>query len=104
MRTHITAALLALALAPCAALAVDPPLTAQRVATGLTKPLLVQHAPGDHSRVFIVEQTGKIKILNLATGTVNTTPFIDLATRITGAVNYLEYGLLGLVFDPDYAT
>ena len=103
MRTHTAATLLALSLAP-AALAIDPPLTCQRVATGLTQPLLVQHAPGDYSRAFIVEQTGKIKILNLPGNTINTTPFIDLASRITGAVSYLEYGVVGMVFDPDYAT
>jgi len=104
MRFSIAAALLPFTLAPCTALAVDPPLTCVRVATGLTKPLLVQHAPGDYSRVFIVEQTGKIKILNLAGNTVNTTPFIDLTSRVSGASTYLEYGVVGMVFDPNYAT
>ena len=104
MRPFIAAALVPLTFAPCAALAVDPPLTCVRVATGLTKPLLVQHAPGDFSRAFIVEQTGKIKVLNLAGNTVNATPFIDLTSRVSAASTYLEYGVVGMVFDPDYTT
>jgi hypothetical protein len=104
MRSHTTAALLALTLTPCAALAVDPPLTALRVATGLTKPLLVQHAPGDFSRAFIVEQNGLIKILNLPGNTVSPTPFIDLTSRVSTASGYLEYGVVGMVFDPNYAS
>ena len=46
------------------------PLTTVRVASGLNRPVFVTHAPGDFSRVFIVEQRGVIKILNLDTATV----------------------------------
>ncbi|MDP5027802.1 MAG: PQQ-dependent sugar dehydrogenase, partial [Flavobacterium sp.] len=70
----------------------------QSFATGLTSPVEITHA-GD-SRLFVVEQSGKIKIIN-ANGTVNTTPFLNLTSLIsTGG----ERGLLGLAFHPNYAT
>src|SRR5262249_18487293 len=60
-------AMLSLALSSAGARAVEPALTTQVVATGLTKPLLVTHAPGDYARIFIVEQNGKIKIVKNGT-------------------------------------
>ncbi len=80
------------------------PLTTIRVASGLTRPLYVTHAPGDYKRVFIVEQrsgtTGRIKILNLANGVVNATPFLSISPVSTLS----EQGLLGLAFHPNYAA
>ena len=76
-------------------------LTVARVATGLTKPIYVSAPPHDTSRLFIMQQTGQILILNLATGAVNATPFLDIQARL---VTGNEQGLLGLAFDPDYAS
>jgi hypothetical protein len=71
-----------------------------RVASGLTQPLFVTHAPGDADRLFIVEKTGAIKILNRTTGTVNATNFLTVGgTDAAG-----EGGVLGLAFHPDYAS
>ena len=78
-----------------------PALKAVQVASGLSNALFVTAPPGDHNRLFIVRQTGQIHILNLATGTVNTTPFLDIHTAIRSGG---EQGLLGMAFDPDYAT
>ena len=36
------------------------PLTTTRVASGLTQPLFITHAPNDHERVFVVEKAGRI--------------------------------------------
>ena len=72
----------------------------QSFATGFTKPLEIAH-PNNDDRLFIVEQTGKIKILN-ANGSTNTTPFLDVASLITTTGG--EQGLLGLAFSPDYTT
>lgn len=84
-----------------AALAVDPLLRLQGVATNLTQPVFVTHAPGDPSRLFIVEQRGKVKVM--VNGVMQATPFLDVGALLTGSDNYvLEYGLLGLVFHPDY--
>lgn len=73
----------------------------ERVATGLNRPIYVTHAPGDRERLFIVEKTGTIKIFNIATGTINATPFLTIPD--TDFSNN-EEGLLGLAFHPDYAT
>jgi glucose/arabinose dehydrogenase len=75
-------------------------LDAIRVASGLSSPLFVTAPPGDFDRVFIVQQGGQIRILNLKTGVMNSTPFLTVSNLQTGG----EQGLLGLAFDPDYAT
>ena len=72
----------------------------KRVASGLSAPIYATHAPGDSQRLFIVERGGAIKILNLATGTVNATPFLSIPSVDQAG----EGGLLGMAFHPDYAT
>src|SRR5437588_7895994 len=78
-----------------------PGLDAVQVASGLTQPLFVTAPPGDTGRLFIVQQNGEIRILNLATGTLNSTAFLTL-TGLTDTGG--EQGLLGMAFDPNYAT
>jgi glucose/arabinose dehydrogenase len=91
------------ALPATSALAVVP-IKATRVASGLSRPVYVTAAPGDSSRLYIVEQhTGQIKILNLTgpnSGAINPTPFLDIDGLATGN----EQGLLGLAFHPNYAS
>jgi glucose/arabinose dehydrogenase len=79
--------------------AVVTSIAATRVASGLQAPLFATAPPGDTGRLFIVEQTGAIKILDLNTGQVLATPFLNVTVDSTG-----ERGLLGLAFDPNYAT
>ena len=87
------------------ALAVAP-ATAQesfvrRVATGFSRPVFLTHAPGDANRVFVAEQrSGQIRILNLADGSIDPVPMLDVDGLSTGN----EQGLLGLAFHPDYQT
>ena len=57
--------------------------------------------PGDTSRLFVVQQSGEIRIIDLTTGTVKPTPFLDLSDVVAFSG---EEGLLGLAFDPKYAT
>src|SRR5205809_538243 len=75
-------------------------LDAFRVASGLTQPLFVTAPPGDSERLFIVQQNGRIRILNLATGMLNSTPFLALTGLAAGG----EQGLVGMAFDPDSAA
>jgi len=56
-------------------------------------------APGDTSRLFIVEKTGAIRIA--IGGQLNPRPFLDLSARVSRGS---EQGLLGLAFHPQYAT
>jgi glucose/arabinose dehydrogenase len=74
-------------------------INATRVATGLTAPLFVTAPPGDVNHLFIVQQNGVIKVLDLNTGQISATPFLTVPVDSTG-----ERGLLGLAFDPNYAT
>jgi len=84
-----------------AAQAALPALDAQRLAGGFNAPLFATAPPRDTSRLFIVQQSGQIKIINLPSGTVNATPYLDIQSRIVWGG---EQGLLGLAFDPNYAT
>jgi hypothetical protein len=63
--------------------------------------LFVTAPPGDYNRIFIVQKTGQVQILNLSTGVLNATPFLDISARIS---TVSEQGLLGLAFDPLYAS
>jgi glucose/arabinose dehydrogenase len=72
------------------------------VATGLSQPLYVTAPPGDTSRIFIVEQPGRIRELDRGAATNGYTTYLDLSSRITAVGN--EQGLLGLAFDPDFAA
>jgi glucose/arabinose dehydrogenase len=56
----------------------------------------------DTSRLFVVDQNGRIRIVTMPGDTLLTTPFLD----ITGIAGYdgSEQGLLALVFHPQYAT
>src|SRR3954471_859296 len=74
-------------------------LTAQRVASGLTQPVYVTAPPGDTTHIYIVQQTGRIMRLDLTTGQLTTFFTIGGLTSTSG-----EQGLLGLAFDPNYAT
>lgn len=67
-------------------------------ASGFTKPLDIQHCGDD--RLFVVEQTGRIKIIN-GSGTTLATPFLNLVGVVSPTGS--ERGLLGLAFHPDYA-
>jgi glucose/arabinose dehydrogenase len=69
------------------------------LASGLSSPVFVTDAPGDPSRLFIVEKPGRIRVLRDAT--LLATPFLDLSSITSDGG---ERGLLGLAFHPRYAT
>ncbi len=78
------------------------PLTTELVATGLTNPLYVTHVPGDFTRVFIVEQPGRIRILDISQNPpVLGATFLDISSIVQSSG--FEQGLLGLAFHPNYA-
>ena len=68
----------------------------QRVASGLVRPVQATAPPGDAGRMFLVESragtTGRIRILDLATGNLLPTPFLSISPVSIGD----EQGLLGL--------
>lgn len=77
------------------------PLATALVASGFTQPVFVTAPPGDTTRLFVVEQGGRIKIINLLTNTVLSTPFLNISTLITVGG---ERGLLSMAFDPNYSS
>jgi len=83
----------------------EPPVLGQlRVERALqnssfNRPIDLTYAPDGTDRIFIVEQQGRIRVLDTSRSTP--TLFLDIASRVTGTAN--EEGLLGLAFHPDYA-
>ena len=65
---------------------------------GLSSPLLVTHAGDGSGRLFVVEQTGSVRIID-RTGTLVPASFIDLSRSVSGGG---EQGLLGLAFHPGF--
>ena len=70
------------------------------VATGLSQPVDIQNAGDGSGRLFIVERSGDIRILQ--NGKLLTAPFLDIRDRVTSVG--VEQGLLGLAFHPKYAS
>lgn len=72
-------------------------LKLQTVTSNLSAPVFLTAPPGDTARLFVVEQGGKIKILERTSGA-------ELGTflTLTGITSGGERGLLGLAFDPQY--
>ena len=64
-----------------------------------SSPVYVTAPPGDTSRLFVVEQAGRIRLIK--DGVVQGTPFLDISGLVTAGG---ERGLLSMAFAPDYAT
>ncbi len=96
---------MALVLFACApAVGDDPTITAVLVTSNLDAPLYVTHAPGDFDRIFIVEQPGTIRIVDISENppVLQAAPFLDIRSRVRDMA--FEQGLLGLAFHPDYQS
>ncbi len=77
------------------------PIGSTRIATGFNQPVFVTAPPGDTTRLFVVEQVGRIKIINLSNNTVLATSYLDISGIITVGG---ERGLLSMAFDPNYSV
>jgi glucose/arabinose dehydrogenase len=73
-------------------------LRLQTVATGLSNPVHLT-APAGDNRLFIVEQVGRIRIVQ--NGQLLATPFLDIRSKVRSGG---EQGLLSVAFHPQYAT
>lgn len=71
------------------------------IAGGLDDPLYVTHAGDGSGRLFLVEQKGRIWVIE--NGRRLGRPFLDISSRVI-APSQSEQGLLGLAFHPGYAT
>ena len=83
-----------------------PPMDTVTVASGFSRPVFVTAPPGDYNRIFVVEQqvtiggqpNGRIQVVNLQTGAKS------VFLTVPGIADGSEQGLLGLAFDPAYAS
>lgn len=75
---------------------IDSGVVLKRVAEGLKAPLYVT-APGGDSRLFILEQPGRIRVVK--NGELLPKPFLDITDRVKYGG---ERGLLSLAFHPKY--
>jgi len=102
MKAHAGVALLVAVAAsvwPAGSATAQLSLGFEPVATALSSPVGVAHAGDGSGRLFIVEQTGRIRIHD---GTqVRSAAFLDVSSLITCCG---EQGLLGLAFHPDYVA
>lgn len=77
---------------------VDQDLMLEEVASGFTAPLFLTHPAGD-SRLFVVEQAGRIRIVD--DGQVVGTPFLDIQSLV---LFQGEQGLLSMAFHPNFGV
>jgi glucose/arabinose dehydrogenase len=82
----------------------QPEIALTQVASGLERPVHITHAGDGSGRIFIVEQAGRIQILD--DGGLLATPFLDIQDRVLspGSGGGNEEGLLSVVFPPGYGT
>jgi glucose/arabinose dehydrogenase len=70
----------------------------EQVGDRFRSPVFITSPPGD-SRLFVVEQAGRIRVLK--EGRVLDQPFLDISARVRSGG---EQGLLSMAFHPDYGT
>jgi len=70
----------------------------QTVVTGLSQPVYLTHSHDGTNRKFIVEQAGRILVIQ--PGVTTTSSFLDIRTRVLIGE---ERGLLGLAFHPQFS-
>lgn len=74
-----------------------PKVRLERVVSGLQNPTLVTHAGDGSQRLFVLEQPGRVRLVE--DGQLDPEPYLDLTDRIGSGG---ERGLLGLAFAPDF--
>jgi glucose/arabinose dehydrogenase len=69
------------------------------VASGLDSPVFLTAAPGERNRLYVVEQAGRIRVLE--DGVLVEEPFLDITSQVSSGG---ERGLLSMAFHPRYAS
>jgi glucose/arabinose dehydrogenase len=87
-----------------------PDIKLTMIAGGFKAPTFAAQAPGDPSRIYVTEQQGTVRVIK--DGMLSEKPVLDLRDLSGSPVynteilpgSYGEGGLLGMVFDPQFAT
>jgi uncharacterized repeat protein (TIGR03806 family) len=66
-----------------------------------SSPLFLTFAPGDNTRIFVVEQQGTIQVFSSNPATSTKKTFLNITSKVDAGG---EMGLLGLAFDPSYGS
>jgi glucose/arabinose dehydrogenase len=69
------------------------------------RPLYPAQAPGEPNLLFVVEQTGRVRVID--NGTTLARPFLDIRDRVLAPGEpggFAERGLLSIAFPPNYQT
>lgn len=70
---------------------------------GIERPVTVIIPPDDSGRYFLVQQTGRVRILPDDRSSAETKTFLDISDRKL-AENDFEEGLIGMAFHPEFRT
>lgn len=71
----------------------------ERVVSGLDQPVFLTHAGDGSGQLYVVEQTGRIRLFDRSGQAIGV--FLDIIGRVEAGG---ERGLLGLAFHPDYES
>lgn len=72
----------------------------QKIADNFKRPVWAGMPKGSSGVLWVMEQAGTIRLLDLKTGKTSEKPFLDIEERVTRQGN--EQGLLGLAFAADF--
>ena len=75
-------------------------IAVKTVASGFDRPVWAGMPAGSPSKLWVMEQAGKVWIVDLASGQRSEKPFLDIQQDVSREGN--EEGLLGLAFAPDF--
>ncbi len=97
MKRLALVALLLFAIVPAAARGREESTHLVRVAH-FSAPVYATAAPGEPGKLYVVEQAGRILVLE--NGNIRPAPFLDIRAKVRSGG---EQGLLSVAFDPAYA-
>src|ERR1035437_1196733 len=72
-----------------------------KIAGGFERPLWIGAPPNDNSRLWVIEQAGRIWNIDTKNNEKSKQPVLDIVSQVSRQGN--EEGLLGLAFSPDFA-
>jgi len=88
------------AMLPQAVSAQNPVIALEPIADGFTRPVYVTTDGVNPDRLYLVEQTGTVRVIE--NGALLPDPFMDITRYVRSEGN--EQGLLSIAFAPDFAT
>src|SRR4051812_8381505 len=93
--------LVCLSALPCSAQVDWPQIKLTQIAAGFTEPVHATSARDGSDRLFVVEQIGRIRIVQ--SNSVLAQPFLNITARVSNPPGSV-YGLLSVAFPSDYLT